>query len=565
MGYLEKPWLKSYQLGPYKLDKSLQPYPREPVYRLLDRAAEKWPKQTAILFLERTLTYRDLKIITDRLARALRESGLEKGDRVCLFLPNCPEVIISDWAVMKAGGVVVPTSILRTEAGLIHEIQGSRCRVVVCREEHLDRILKIKGQCAFEQIIVTSTEGFDVKGVSAPLRSGVHEFRRLIDKGEGKPPSIDIDPTEDLCELAFTGGATGTPKGVMVTHYNRLSCILQGFPWMLKPMLRAVAGKSSILVPIPLFHAYGHYIYQSAAALGLRVILLPDPRDTGLIVRTIKQYRPLMIATVPTQLMRMVQTDIGKLNAIPISGSAPLPKEVADLIKKKMGTPVSEGYGLTETSPLTHFNISAFSKITGFLAKEKNGLGIPSPDTECRLIDPATGVEVPFGEPGEVVVRGPQIMKGYFPEPGSGLTPDGWLHTGDMAFMDEDGYFHLTDRIKDMVNISGLKVYTTSVDEVLFSHPGVGMAAAFGVPDPLIPGSERVMAVIQLKEAYKGKVSSEAIQKFCRLHLPPYAVPKFIEFRDGLPLTVTEKVYKKALRDEIITRMKAEEELTKPI
>jgi long-chain acyl-CoA synthetase len=239
-----------------------------------------------------------------------------------------------------------------------------------------------------------------------------------------------------------------------------------------------------------------------------------------------------------------------------MSASASLPREVAEAVKKEIGTPISEAYGLTETSPVTHFNLSGFSKITGFMPKEKGGLGIPAPDTECKLVNPESGEEVPFGEPGEIVVRGPQIMKGYWPEPGSGLTKDGWLHTGDIALMDEDGYFHLVDRAKDMVNISGMKVYTATLDEILYKHPGVHMAATFGVPDPNTPGSERIMAVIQLKEQYKGKVTEEEIREFCRSHVAPYAVPKFVEFRDEIPLTVTEKLFKKVLRDEVLKRMK---------
>jgi long-chain acyl-CoA synthetase len=263
-----------------------------------------------------------------------------------------------------------------------------------------------------------------------------------------------------------------------------------------------------------------------------------------------------MITTVPTQLMRIVQAKVGKMNVIPICGAAPLPREIAEAIKKEIGTPVSEGYGLTETSPLTHFNISPFSKVTGFMPKEKSGMGIPSPDTECKLVDPDSGQEVPFGEPGEVVVRGPQIMKGYWPEPGSGLTDDGWLHTGDIAFMDEDGYFHLSDRVKDMVNVSGMKVYTTTVDEVLYKHPAVHMAAAIGVPDPKTPGSERVMAVIQLKDGFQGKVTEAEIRDFCRQELAPYAVPKFVEFRETMPMTVTEKLFKKVLREEAVEKFK---------
>jgi len=555
MTYADKPWLKSYKLGPYKLEESLAPYPRVPVFKALDDAAEKYPGQTALFFLGRTLTYKDLKIQADKFATALAKLGVKKGDKVCLFLPNCMEFIISDWAVLKTGAAVVPTSVLRTDEGLIHEVRSSHSKIIICREEHLERVLGVKERSDLEQVIVTSTQGYDIESVSVTFPPGVHEFRGLLASHPPSPPRVDIDPAEDLCELAFTGGATGIPKGVMVTHYNRYCCIQQGLPWIMKPLLKGIAGKASVFLPVPLFHAYGHYIEQAAAYLGLRILLMPDPRDTEMLVEYIRQYRPLLIPAVPTQLMRIAQAKVGKLNSILMSGSAPLPSEVAEAIKKELGTPVSEGYGLTETSPLTHFNLSGFSKITGFMAKEKSGLGIPAPDTECKLVNPETGEEVPFGEPGEIVVRGPQIMKGYWPDPGSGLTKEGWLHTGDIAVMDEEGYFHLSDRAKDMVNISGMKVYTTTVDEVLYKHPGVHMAAAFGVPDPNTPGSERVMAVIQLKEGYQGKVTKEEIQRFCGEHLSVYAVPKFIEFRDQMPLTVTEKLFKKALRDEVLNRM----------
>jgi long-chain acyl-CoA synthetase len=556
MTYADKPWLKSYKLGPYKLDRSLEPYPEEPVYKALDDAAEKHPGQTAILYLDRKINYRELKLLSEKLATALQGLGVQKGDRVCVFLPNCPEFIISDWAIKKAGAALVPTSILRTDDGLVHEAGSSGSRVVICRQEHLKRVLGVKDRCEIEHIIVTSTAGYDIQEVSCKLPPGCHEFRKLIEENEALSAPVNINPKEDLCELAFTGGATGLPKGVMVTHFNRYSCILQGFPWMLKPMLRGLAGKASVFLPVPLFHAYGLYTHQAAASLGLRVILMPDPRDTDTLVEYIKKYRPFMIPTVPTQLMRIVQAKVGKMNVIPICGAAPLPGEIAEAIKKEIGTPVSEGYGLTETSPLTHFNISPFSKVTGFLPKEKTGMGIPSPDTECKLVDPETGQEVPFGEAGEVVVRGPQIMKGYWPESGSGLTDDGWLHTGDIASMDEDGYFHLSDRVKDMVNVSGMKVYTTTVDEVLYKHPAVHMAAAIGVPDPKTPGSERVMAVIQLKDGFQDKVTAAEIRDFCRQELAPYAVPKYVAFRETMPMTVTEKLFKKVLREEAVEKFK---------
>jgi long-chain acyl-CoA synthetase len=555
MTYADKPWLKSYKLGPYPLDHTLAPYPEVPVYKALEDAAEKYPGQTAILYQERKISYRELKELSDRMVAALVALGVRRGDRVCVFMPNCPEFIISDWAIMKAGGAIVPTSTLRTDEGLVHEAGSSKSRVILCREEHLERVIAMKAHCDVEHIVVTSTQGFDLQPVAVPLPKGVFDFRKLLETHAPISEPVAIDAREDLCELAFTGGATGVPKGVMVTHFNRYSCILQGFPWMLKPILRGVAGKASVFLPVPLFHAYGHYTHQAAASLGLRVILMPDPRDIQALVETIKKYRPFMIPTVPTQLMRIAQAKVGKMNVIPICAAAPLPQEISEAVQKEIGTPVSEGYGLTETSPLTHFNISAFSKVTGFMPKAKIGMGVPSPDTECRLVDSGTGEDVPFGEPGEVVVRGPQIMKGYWPQPGSGLTEEGWLHTGDIAYMDEDGYFHMSDRVKDMVNVSGMKVYTTTVDEVLYRHPGVEMAAAIGVPDPQNPGSERVMAFVQLRADYRNRVTADEIREFCRNHMAPYAVPKFVEFRDTLPMTVTEKLSKKALRDEVLTRL----------
>jgi len=556
MNYLDKPWLKSYKLGPYKLDQSLAPLPLVPAFQALYDSAEKYPNQTAILFQGREVKYSQLRLQVERLATALAGMGVKKGDRVCVFLPNCIEFILSDWAVMRAGAVVVPTSVLRSDDGLLHELKTSGSRVILCREENLERVLGIRGQCDLEHIIVTSREGYDVKEVASALPRDVHDLRRLMADSPAEPPKVEIDPLVDLCEVAFTGGATGTPKGVMLTHFNRTSDILLGLPWVMKPMLRGFVGKASVLIPIPMFHTYGHFVEQTAAYLGLRVILLPDPRDTQAFVEHIREYRPFLIPGVPTQFMRLAEAGLSRINSMLLSGSAPLPAEVAEAITRKTGMPISEGYGLTETSPMLHFNVSAFSRILGFMAKAKTGIGIPLPDTECRLVDSQTNLDVPFGEPGEIIVRGPQVMQGYWPERGSGLTADGWLYTGDIAVMDEDGYFSIVDRVKDMVSVSGLKVYTTNVDEVLFRHPAVLMAAAYGVPDPEIPGSERVMASICLKEDYRGKVTAEEVREYCRQHLAPYEVPSNVEFREEMPLTVSDKVFKKALREQALEKIK---------
>jgi len=562
MTYADKPWLKSYKLGPYKLKETYEPYPKVPLFKALDDAAAKYPGQTAIKFKERIIKYSELKTLVDKLSAALADLGVKRGDRVCIFLPNCPEFIVADWAILKAGGVVVPTSIMRTDEGLLHEVSSSKARVIICKEQHLERVEAAKEKSDIEHIIVTSDEGYDVAQLKTKdLPKGVHEFRKLLADYDASPPDVEIDAAEDLCELAFTGGATGVPKGVMITHFNRYTNLMQSIPWLLAPFSTGIIGKSSIYCTVPLFHAYGHWLEQVAAYWGLRLIVAPDPRDNEDIVKTMIEYRPFLIPTVPTQLMRMAQGKVGRMNVLCMSAAAPLPEEIREAIKKEMGNPVAEGYGLTEAGPITHINPSGFSSIVGFMAAEKRSLGLPVPDTEAKIIDPATGEEVPIGEDGEIVVRGPQIMKGYWPEPGSGLTKDGWLHTGDIGRMEGDGYFYISDRVKDMINISGMKVYSTTVDEVLFRHTGVLMAAAFGVPDPKNPGSERVMAVIQLKDDYKGKVTGNDIMEFCRQHLAFYAVPKYVEFKDHLPLTVTEKLFKKELRDEAIAKMKERGEI----
>ena len=556
MDYADRPWLKSYMLGPFKLEHSLSPYPQKPVFEILDRVAHEFPNQTAILFQGNELKYHQLISRIDSLANAFSRLGLHKGDRVCLFLPNCPEYILSYWAVLKSGGVVVPTSILRNDEGLYYEVNSSGSRFIVCQEMHLGRAVGLRDRVDLEGILLTSDSGFEQKQVKLSLPKGVYELVDLIAGSDPISPQVEIDPLHDLCELAFTGGATGVPKGVMLSHYNRYACIEQTMPWFMKPLLGGIRGKTSVLLSIPLFHAYGNFVQISAINLGLRLLILPDARDTDALLTSIRDHRPFLIPGVPTQFMRLADAGLKRSNSMLFSGSAPLPGEVADEVERKTGMPISEAYGLTESSSVSHMNLTAFSRITGFLLKKKPGIGVPLPDMDCRLVDPMSGEDVPIGKPGELVIRGPQIMVGYWPNPGSGLTSDGWLHTGDVAVMDETGYFQIVDRLKDMVNVSGMKVYTTEVDEVLFKHPAIAVAAAFGIPDVEIPGSERVMAVVALKEGFQGSITEQELCDFCRQYLPPYAVPKIIEFRDELPLTVTEKVFKNALREQAIARFR---------
>ena len=560
--YADKPWLKSYKLGPFKLKTTIE-YPNKPLFTNLDEAAEKFPTKDAYHYLGKRMKYRELRLQVDKLANALAKLGAKKGHTIMVFLPTCPQFIISDFAILKTGATLVPCSPLLKAPELRHQAQESGAETIICLDNHLNLINSAKNDTRLKNIIITAYEDYSpVESDEINEIPGTYHFRKLIADHEAKPPEVPIDPSEDLAILAFTGGSTGVPKGVMITHYQRLSNILQGLPWMMAP-IPTYRGSASSMLAIPIFHAMRHYLMQSSIYWGLRIFLISDPRDTESIVRVMNEYRPFLLFMVPTQLLKLAQPEI-EIRRMPVmvmSGAAPLPAEVARKLEEKTKMPISEGYGLTESGPATHINISVFSKVTRFASSTRPGVGLPVPDTEVKLVDPLTGEEVPFGEVGEIWVKGPQLMKGYWPDAGSGLEEGGWLKTGDLGKMDDDGYFHVVDRIKDMINVSGMKVYSIEVDEVLFKHPEVEGAVTIGIPDPERPGSERIKAFIRLRENAKGKVSEQGIIEYCKESLAAYAVPKIIEFRDDLPLTVTEKIFKRALREEEIRKMKERGEI----
>ncbi|MBM4452260.1 MAG: long-chain fatty acid--CoA ligase [Chloroflexi bacterium] len=554
----EKPWLKNYKLGPYKLPQTRQPYPRMTIQSLLDATADEYPDKSAWFYLGNEMSYKDLKLESDRFANALADLGVKKGDKVASILPNCPQYLIGDFGILKAGAVHVPCSVLHRAADLIYEIGDSRAETVICSDMSLELVNSIKDKTKIKTIILTSLMDYSLEKPESKQVPGTHQFHDLIAKHEPRPPEIEIDPMEDLAILVFTGGATGLPKGVMLTHYNR-SVAMTHIAWYMEPLKVGVRGKTSIMMPIPLFHQYGHMMMHFAVYWGLKMYLLPDPRDIDTFFQMLTKYRPFLCACVPTQYSRLVSKGLGRINTMFMSGAAALAPEIAQKFKHDTGMPITEAYGLSETSG-THINISSFSKLTGFMTSEKIGsVGVPLPDTEVKIIDLETNEEAAPGKEGELWVRGPQVMKGYWPEQGKGLV-DGWLATGDVVKMDDDGYFYITDRVKDMANVSGLKVYTRLVDDVLYEHPAVADGVAIGIPDPDRPGSDRIKAFIRLKPEYEGKVTTEDIISHCREKLPPYSVPKFIEFRKELPLTVTEKIFKRQLKEEEIAKMKAKAE-----
>jgi long-chain acyl-CoA synthetase len=546
----DRVWEKGYKLGPFKLPVSMAPYPEVPLYRFLDETAERYPQRSACLYLGRKITWKELKGDADRFAAALSTLGIGKDDKVATILPTCPQFVVADYGIQKTGAAHVPCSLLHRAHDLLYEIGDSEARAVVCLDTALDLIKSIQPRTRIEAVVSTSLHDYALNAPPPQRAEGVHSLRDLLAKAAPEPPHVRIDPRKDLALLVFTGGATGKPKGVMLTHYNLTCNTLQSLPWALGPLQDGIKGKASLLIAIPTFHAYGHWAIRAAVYWGLQMILIPDPRDVDAIADALKRNRPFMAPLVPTQYMRLIEKRIGRTNTTFASGAAPLPLEVLKNFKKETGMPITEAYGLTETGPLTHFNLSSFAKVTGFMPFEKTGsVGVPVADTEVRVLDPATGRDVPQGEVGELYIRGPQVMKGYWPEPGSGLR-DGWLPTGDLCRMDDDGYFFLVDRNKDMINVSGNKVYSIRVDEVLFEHPAVASAVTIGIPDPERPGSERIKAFVVLRPDHAGRVTADDIICHCRERLAPYAVPKAIEFRESLPLTVTEKLFKKRLRDE---------------
>jgi long-chain acyl-CoA synthetase len=369
---------------------------------------------------------------------------------------------------------------------------------------------------------------------------------------------VSINPKEDIAVLQYTGGTTGVPKGAILTHMNLVANALQCGDWN----EGSVRGKEIALINLPLFHIYGqtvcmNYCVYAAAKLVLNV----DPRDFPTLFSLIKQYKPTVFPGIPTLFMRMLQyqdlpkyAEAMKTIRIMNSGAAPLPPEVLKKFEEVTGGKIAEGYGLTECSPVTHSN-----PLIGL--RKVGSIGMPFPDTDAKIVDIETGSkEVPLGEVGELAIRGPQCMKGYWNKPSetakqmrSELCGDKgpWVLTGDMARMDEDGYFFIVDRKKDMIDVSGFKVYPREVDDVLFEHPAVAMAAAVGVPDPEIPGNERVKAFVVLKQGIEESDKlKEEIREFCRKKLAPYKVPKFIEFKKDLPMTLVGKVLKRKIREE---------------
>jgi long-chain acyl-CoA synthetase len=552
--YSEKPWLKNY-------DKHVPPtlkYDEKTFAEKFREVVEKYPNKTALVYLGRQLTYRDLDELSNQLAQYFIKSGLKPNDVVGLHMPNIPAHYISIIAVQKAGCVSTGLSPLLTPNEMEHQLNDSKAKVIMTIDLLFQKIAEVADKTKFSTVVVSEIADF-LPGVKRVLG----KLLKKIPTGEVKPLSgktvakfLDVirempkdlvavkRSMDDTIFMMYTGGTTGPSKGAVLTQRNYMANRAQGLAWLdINPEFIALSA-------FPLFHIAGLAFGGFSLTNGGTQICVPNPRDTHFIINALKTYKPTALVNVPTIIFELMKKpEFKKLDLTNLkwclTGAAPFPPEYIGELESIIGKGnFIELYGMTETSPITCCN-------PRYGEKKATSIGMPLPDTEIKLIDPETGQPAKLGEPGEVAVRGPQVMKGYYnqPEETANAIRDGWMFTGDVARMDEDGYFYIVDRLKDMVIVSGFKVFTKELDDALIKHPDIELAASIGIPDPDRPGSERVGAAIVLKPGIeKSEAEKEKLIKYLKENLAPYKVPKVIEFMDQLPLSGVGKILKRELR-----------------
>ena len=565
--YEDRPWVKSYPAGvPDSID-----YPKRSIISYLDESAEEFPNSTALIFFDKKMNYSTLYDKVCRLAAALRNLGVKKGDRVAIYLPNIPQFVISFFAIQKAGGTCVTFNPQYKYSELEYQLNDAGIEVVICLDYVLyKRVKKVRENTKLKHVIVTRVRqeislSKLVLGtltgklpMPRPISAGDLSFDKLIKENEPFKDTVEVDPTKDLAIIQYTGGTTGVSKGVMITHYNLVSNITCLNNWI-KPAMNK--GKERFVGVVPLYHVYGLTSCMiSAISLASSLIVIPDPRAGRPmfqdLLETIAKQKPTIFHGVPTLYLALLMHpkikdyDLTSLRAC-ISGSAPLPVEIMKNFEELTGAKVVEGYGLTETSPVTHVNPIAPDGIV-----KAGTIGLPFPDTDVRIFDPDDKEkELSFGEEGEIGVKGPQVMQGYWHKEEATaevMNSAGFFLTGDIGVMDQDGYFTITDRKKDMVNSAGLKVYPREVEDILYEHPAVLEAAVCGVPDSY--RGEVAKAFIRLKDGESA--SSEELREFCRSRMAKYKVPKYVEFLDELPKSAVGKVLRRVLRDQEYAKAK---------
>ena len=558
ISYESKPWLKSYEKGvPENIT-----YEELTMPDYLEKAAKDFPDDTAMIFVGYKMTYRQFKDQVDRFATCLTDFGIKKGDAVSILLPNSIPCVVAYYAILKIGGIAVMNNPLYSDPELEHQFTDSDSKVLITLDALGNRMINLRPKTKIKQIVYMGIGDFlnpitrflgkklkkfpfaDVK--AAP---DVYRWMDCISKYQPNPPKVKLT-LDDIAMYQYTGGTTGVSKGVILTHANLSKQVQQIAAWF--PTFER--GHETMLGALPYFHVFGLSCSMNLTVYdGWNQILIPKPQPQPLL-EAIRKYKPTFTPMVPTMYIGMLNhPDLAKTDMSCIkgafSGSAPLPVEVIHEFQKLTGTFISEGFGMTETCPVTHTN--------PFNGEQKVGsIGLPLSDTLARIVDLDDGVtDMPIGKPGELIVKGPQVMKGYkgMPEETANVLKDGWMYTGDIATMDEDGYFYIVDRKKDMIISGGYNVYPRDIDEVYYGNSKVEEACSIGVPDKT--RGENVKLFIVLKQGQTA--TAEEMIEYGKAHLAAYKLPSEVEFRTELPKTTVGKILRKELRAEELKKRKA--------
>lgn len=555
MRYSEKkPWLLSYPLGvPEKIQ-----YENLCIPEFLERAARNYPTNVALSFMGYKITYRQMKDMVNSFSTCLSDFGIKKGDSIAILLPNTIQCVIAYYAILKLGGIVVMNNPLYSDKELLHQFNDSGAKVLITIDLVANRMIDLRPKTSIKQIVVASIGDYlpfpknllfplvaKKKKLTADVKPAENVYRWKDMIAQYKPENIEVKlALDDIAQYQYTGGTTGVSKGVELTHGNLSKNVQQIAAWF--PKLKQ--GKEVMLGALPFFHVFGLTVAMNYAVyMAWSDILVPKPQSEQLFDALVK-FKPTFLPMVPTMYIGILNHP--KINDLDLSyvtgcfsGSAPLPVDVIRQFEEKTGVVICEGFGMTESSPATHCN--PFAK-----GKTKLGsIGVPMPDTQCRLVDiNDRKTDVSVGESGELIIQGPQVMKGYKgkPEETDETLRDGWLHTGDIAKMDNDGYFYIVDRLKDMIISGGYNVYPRDIDEVLYQHPKVAEACSIGVPHPSRGESVKVFVVLKDGDT----ATPDEIIHFCKDKLAKYKWPDEVEFRKSLPKSTVGKILRKDLRAE---------------
>ncbi len=542
-----KKWLKSWPQG---IPQALE-FPQQPLPEFLREHARRNPEKTAINFYGREISFRELDVSTEKLSAALIRFGLRKGDRVSLFLENCPQFALAFLAVLRAGGVVVAANPMFKEEELKYEITDAGARMIIAQDMLYPQVEKIRKEAGLSLVVLTSYHDYLPATPSLPLHSSMKspkerfpdtcELLEILDTTATGQVRVPADIREDLALLQYTSGTTGLPKGAMITHSNLLHNTVGSAVWY-----EVGAGDIHLSV-LPFFHVTG-MIHSLCMPLytGTTNIML-SRFDADSMLQAVAKYRCTMLASIMTMNVAILNDpgvekyDLRCLR-VSLTGGAPVPKEILEKWRRLIGTELVEGYGLSETISQTHMN--------PYRAPRYGSIGLPQFGNECRIVDAESGADLPLESEGELVIKGPTIMKGYWnkPEGTAEVLQDGWLYTGDIARMDEDGFFYIVGRKKDLIKASGFSVFPAEVESFLYGHPAVQEVSVIGVPDPY--RGENIKACIILKPEYRNRVTEEEIVAWCRGRMAAYKYPRLVQFMEEFPKTASGKVLKRVLRGD---------------